>query len=109
MNLGSEVMKVLAHVRDLSPTFVYQTLHMRNNTIRNNKSYTEIYWKLAKEGRMFLSIREAYNIYHYLNRSIALGGAVAEFGVYKGGSAKLICSSKSELPLHLWVFRKICG
>jgi hypothetical protein len=31
-----------------------------------------------------------------------LGGAMAEAGVYAGGSARLICEAKAELPLHLF-------
>lgn len=49
-----------------------------------------------------LSIREAYNIYFYLSKTLSLDGAVAELGVYKGGGAKLIAEFKSDLPLHLF-------
>ena len=32
----------------------------------------------------------------------ALGGAMAEAGVFMGGSARLICAAKGEAPLHLF-------
>jgi O-methyltransferase len=32
----------------------------------------------------------------------ALGGAMAEAGVYQGGSARLLCQAKGEAPLHLF-------
>jgi hypothetical protein len=34
--------------------------------------------------------------------SRALGGALAEAGVYRGGSARLICEAKGDRPLHLF-------
>jgi hypothetical protein len=40
----------------------------------------------------------------------ALGGAMAEAGVFAGGSARLICEAKGDAPLHLFdVFETLQG
>ena len=75
---------------------------MTNNTIRTEDLFWEVWWQLMRDGRMILTLREAYNIYFYLSKTLQLGGAIAELGVYKGGAAKLISEFKSDLPLHLF-------
>lgn len=62
----------------------------------------EVWWQLVRDDRMILTIREAYNIYFYLSSTLPLGGVIAELGVYKGGSAKLMGEFKSGQPLHLF-------
>ena len=96
------LMKILEKLRYISPSLVHRFLQMTNNTIKNDKRFMEIWWQLVKENRMILTIREAYNIYFYLSSTLPLGGSTAEFGVYKGGGAKLIGEFKSDLPLHLF-------
>lgn len=94
--------KILEKIHSISPLLVYRILQLNNNKIRTNNEFTDVYWQLVRDGRMLLTIREAYNIYFYLSEAIELGGAVAELGVYKGGGAKLIASFKSERPLYLF-------
>jgi O-methyltransferase len=94
--------KILEKVLGLNSHLVYRILQMNNNLIRTDKCFIDAYWELVKDDKMILSIREAYNIYYYLNSTTKLKGAVAELGVYKGGGAKLISKFRSELPLHLF-------
>jgi O-methyltransferase len=95
-------MKLLERARAISPSFVYRILQMPNNTVLNDRAFLDTYWQLVREGRMILTIREAHNIYHYLAEACEMGGAVAELGVYRGGGAKLMCTFKDGLPLHLF-------
>ena len=62
----------------------------------------DVWWQLVRDHRMILSLREAYNIYHYLSLTLPLDGAIAELGVYKGGGAKLMSAFKSARALHLF-------
>jgi O-methyltransferase len=96
------LMKVLEKGRVISPGLVYRLLQLTNNTITADTRFMDAYWQLVRDGRTLLSIREAYNIRLYLSRSVGLGGAVAELGVYKGGGSKLICEFKGDAPLHLF-------
>lgn len=102
VNLRFTFKNVLEKIRLLSPSFVYRLLQIKNHTIRTDKRFMELWWQLSRDDRMLLSIREAYNIYFYLSRTLPIGGAIAEFGVYKGGGAKLISENSSGLPFHLF-------
>lgn len=51
---------------------------------------------------MLLSHPEAYQLYMAVLATRKLGGDVAEVGVYKGGSARLICEAKGDRVLHLF-------
>jgi len=93
---------ILARVHSFAPTFVHKIYQISDNSILKDKPFMDVYWQLAKDGRMNLHLREAYNLYHYLKVAIPLGGDIAEFGVFKGGTAKLICSFKGNVPLHLF-------
>jgi O-methyltransferase len=96
------LMKVLEKGRSAFPALVYRLLQVSNNAITADARFMDLWWQLVREGRTVLSIREAYNIRHYLAGSVSLGGAVAELGVYKGGGSKLICEFKDGLSLHLF-------
>jgi hypothetical protein len=58
--------------------------------------------KIKKETEMVLGINEAYSIYMAVEKTKKISGEIAEVGVYKGGSAKLICEAKGEKSLHLF-------
>lgn len=45
---------------------------------------------------------EAYTVYSVAKSQSSLDGEMAEVGVYRGGSAKLICEAKGERNLHLF-------
>jgi hypothetical protein len=59
-------------------------------------------FKVADETALMLKPYESYSICMAVKSVIKLNGAIAEVGVYKGGSAKLICEFKGEKTLHLF-------
>ncbi len=97
-----QIMKLMERMRSFSPSLVNRVLQLTNNAVTEDGDFLDTYWGLVHDGRMILTIREAHNIYRYLTAARALGGAVAELGVYKGGGAKLISTFKAGLPLHLF-------
>lgn len=97
-----KLMKVLEKLRFASSSIVYRSLSILNNKITDDTRFMEFWWELVRDGRIVLTIREAYNIYFYLSVTLPLGGSVAELGVYRGGGAKLISEFKSDLPLYLF-------
>lgn len=48
-----------------------------------------------------------HNFWSLCKATERLGGCVAEFGVYKGASARILCDAKGERPIHL--FDTFCG
>jgi len=58
--------------------------------------------KIKDETNMILSYPEAYQIYMAVKRTNKIEGDVAEVGVYKGGSAKLICEARENKTVHFF-------
>ncbi len=57
----------------------------------------------ARRGReSLLSGNEAFTVYSLARSQGALGGAMAEVGVYQGVSARLISEASGNTPLHLF-------
>jgi O-methyltransferase len=52
--------------------------------------------------QMILLDNEAYNIYMGVRQTAKVLGEIAEVGVYKGGSSRLISEAKGNRPLHLF-------
>lgn len=51
---------------------------------------------------MLLNENEAYQIYLAVRKTKEIKGSIAEVGVYKGGSARLICEAKNKKNLYLF-------
>lgn len=58
--------------------------------------------KIKREAGMLLWTHEAYQIFVVVKATSKIAGDIAEVGVYKGGSAKLICEAKGDRELHLF-------
>lgn len=58
--------------------------------------------KIKNEEDSLLPPLEAYQIFMAVKRTAKVNGDIAEVGVYKGGSAKLICEAKGNKALHLF-------
>jgi len=57
--------------------------------------------QIKEETEMLLSDLDAYQIYTMVKKTSKIDGDIAEVGVYKGGSAKLIREA-SKKPLHVF-------
>jgi hypothetical protein len=58
--------------------------------------------KIRAETELLIGNIEAYQIFIMVKKMGKIDGDTAEVGVYKGGSAKLICEAKGNKPLHLF-------
>jgi len=58
--------------------------------------------KIREESNMLMGYNEAYQIFMATQRTEKIEGDIAEVGVYKGSSAKLICEAKRNKTLHLF-------
>jgi len=58
--------------------------------------------KMHREGELLLPVNEAYQIYISVVRTEKVPGSLAEVGVFRGGSAKLICEAKGQRTLNLF-------
>jgi len=55
-----------------------------------------------RHAHSLLSTDESFVLHEIAHAQAALNGAFAEFGVYRGASAKLICEVKGDRTLHLF-------
>ena len=58
--------------------------------------------KVKKETEMLLNDFEANQIYMAVKKTEKIEGDIAEVGVYKGGSAKLMCETTKKKSIHLF-------
>jgi O-methyltransferase len=73
-----------------------------NNVVMDDEVFLRLYEALHREGRITLTLREQYNLFRLAAQAVTLGGDIAEVGVFRGGSAKLICEVKGSARLHLF-------
>lgn len=62
----------------------------------------KIVHKIKDSTKMILTDAEACQLFSAVQSTLKVGGDIAELGVYKGGSAKLICEAKGGKRLHLF-------
>lgn len=68
----------------------------------NRASAYELIRRIRQQTSMVILDTEAYNIYRSVERTAKVLGNVAELGVFRGGSARLICEVKGDRALHLF-------
>ena len=71
-----------------------------NNTGRHK--VVNLINKIKREVELLMSTNEAYQIFMAVKRTEKVKGDIVEVGVYKGGSAKLICEAKGNKTLYLF-------
>jgi len=58
--------------------------------------------RIKSENEMVLTDNEAYQLFMAVKRTKKVDGDIAEVGVYRGASARLICEAKGDKALHLF-------
>lgn len=58
--------------------------------------------KVKEEVKLLMELSEAYQIFMAVKNISKIKGDIAEVGVYKGGSAKIICEAKGNKSLYLF-------
>lgn len=58
--------------------------------------------KIKNEVKAHLEINEAYQLFMSVKGTTKIGGDIAEVGVYREGSSKIICEAKGKKALHLF-------
>jgi hypothetical protein len=68
----------------------------------DRKDFSRQLKKIRSETELLLEDIEAYHISMVVRCTQKVPGDIAEVGVYKGGSAKIICAAKGDKHLHLF-------
>jgi O-methyltransferase len=85
-----------------SPWLATKRYYLDNNRVLDNAEFMAAYLELISESRILLGLRDMHNLYHHVVRCKSLEGEMAEVGVFRGGSAKLISMFKGNAKLHLF-------
>ena len=68
-----------------------------------DKSFSVLIKEIKAEKRILLHVVEAYHLYSFVKATANIEGDIAEVGVYKGGSAKIICETRdNSKSIHLF-------
>lgn len=72
------------------------------NGLNKEPELVKLIKKVSKERDMRVTSREAFMVYSVARTQSRLAGEMAEVGVYKGGTARLMCEVKGNVPLYLF-------
>ena len=101
-----KIISLLIKLKLIERTFAYGIKSKNGAVIYYNDPYgvkiMNLVNKIRKEIDMLMHNNEAYQIYSAVEKTAKIEGDIAEVGVYKGGSAKLICEAKETKNLHLF-------
>lgn len=82
---------------------IWSRLQYPSLQARKDPKVTKLIWQILQvEKRSLMTAFEAYNVYSFAHSQMKRPGDFAEVGVFKGGSAKLICEAKKERTLRLF-------
>ena len=81
---------------------LWSRLQLSALNARKDPEIVRLLWEIRRGKRSLLSAWEQYLIYSLARAQSKLPGAIAEVGVFRGGSARLICEAKGDKPLHLF-------
>ena len=69
---------------------------------RKEEETVDLIRRIWKESDLSVTAGEAFTIHSLVRRQRERPGEMAEVGVYRGGTAKLICEAKGDVALHLF-------
>jgi len=84
------------------PIWLCRLKMLREHAIEKDQRFWDLYAETLREGAVVQPLEDFFNLYQVVLRTQPLEGEIAEVGVYRGGSAKLIASLKGNKRLHLF-------
>lgn len=84
------------------PRWLCRLKMLRDHSIEEDRRFWELYVAALSEGNIFQPVEDFFNLYQLVLTTQKLPGDIAELGVFRGGSAKLIASLKGDKQLHLF-------
>jgi O-methyltransferase len=86
----------------LQSVFQKRNLEVVNFNDPDRKTINSIINQIRKETELLISNTAAQQLYIAVKATGKIAGDIAEVGVYRGGSAKVICMAKGDRNLHLF-------
>jgi O-methyltransferase len=88
-------------IRNKRPAYV-KLKGLEGLAISQDNEFWDLHAQVVEDHRGGPSLTERYNLYSLVKATSHLPGALAEAGVYRGGSAKILCTVKGDSPLYLF-------
>ena len=96
-------------MRDFYRALAFNMETMLLSGYRKESETINLIKKVNKESHMLVTAGEAFLVQSVARTLREQAGEMAEVGVYRGGTAKLICEAKGSVPLHLFdTFQGLC-
>lgn len=94
-------------IRNKFLTYIAEVLAQRDTVLirYSDKERSEVFRvvkKLKEEGKAWITYHEGFQLYMAVKSTTKTKGDIAEVGVYRGGTAKIICKAKRSKKLHLF-------
>jgi O-methyltransferase len=84
------------------PRWLCRLKMIRNHSIESDRRFWELYAEGIRDNITTQPLEDFFNLYQLVQRTQKLEGEIAELGVYRGGTAKLIATLKGNKNLHLF-------
>ena len=84
------------------PQWLCRLKMFNNHAIEADEKFWRLYSSALAEGNVIQPLEDFFNLYQLVLKTQKLPGAIAELGVYRGGSAKLVSLLKGGKELHLF-------
>lgn len=94
--------KLQAWLLETRPDIYLRLKRMQGLRLGEHHEFLALHVQLLRDGDCIMTLPERYNLWALTRSRQSLPGAVAEIGVYRGGSARLLAAAKGEAPLHLF-------
>jgi len=96
-------LKMIPSLLEIAATSLKVGVYCRHRNFRKYRGeFHELLRQRSPEKGFSVTEEEAYTLYSAVNAVSEIPGAIAEFGVYKGATAHLICQVKNDKPLYLF-------
>jgi hypothetical protein len=94
--------RLLIWLLENRPDWYVRLKKIHDFDITQDSEFLKLHAELLRDERGIQSMEERYNLYSLCRATAKLPGVVAEAGVYRGGSAKILCRAKGDTPLYLF-------
>jgi len=94
--------RVLAWLIRRHPTTYLRLKGLGVHRLGEARRFLALHADLVAHNEGLLTLRERYNLWMLAGRVAARPGAIAEFGVYRGASARVLAAAKGASPLYLF-------
>jgi O-methyltransferase len=99
--------RLLAWLIEIHPEVYLRWKRLAQHRLAADSDFLRLHAQLLRAGDCVQCLPERYNLWALARSAQTRPGAFAEVGVYRGGSAQILCAAKGAAVLHL--FDTFCG